>query len=210
MREYGMDVRILGLLVSSDYHTLPSTEYATLQASIGKGCADTIYKVLADSGFKVSFNATVYEIASELIRIASNLMFGNELQFSNVKYHVDGDLCSLDVTVNTCPVCEYVESDHQVCDLLSGFLAGLMEAFLSRFADVKVDSREISCIARGDPYCSFTTKWRTPVGLPPIRGYELEIHVDERALNEKVNEILALDFYQKALAYARQRRSLTP
>jgi hypothetical protein len=37
---------------------------------------------------------------------------------------------------------------------------------------------------------------------------ELEIRIDEKAVREKVSEILATDFYQKAVAYARQRRTV--
>jgi predicted hydrocarbon binding protein len=208
MRKYGMDVRILGLLVSSDYYTHPHAEYAAMQTSIGKICSDTIYRALVDKGFKVDFSATLYQIVSELVRIAGNLMFGSELQFSNVKYLVDGDSCSLRVVVNACPICEFVQSDHAVCHVVSGFLAGLVQAFLSKFADANVDSVEISCIARGDPFCSFDTRWRIPVGLPAPRIQELEIHIDEKTLNEKVSEILETDFYQKAVAIARQRRGL--
>jgi len=203
-----MDIRIIGLLASSDYHTYSPAEYAELQSSIGKRCSEIVYKVLADQGFRVDFTATLYQIASELVRIAGNLMFGAELQFSNVKYQAEGNSCSLHVTVNACPICQYIQSTHAVCHVVSGFLAGLMQAFLSRFADVKVESVETSCIARGDPFCSFDTKWRIPVGLPVPRIQELEIHIDEKALNEKVSEILATDFYQKAVVYARQRRSV--
>ena len=208
MRKYGMDVRILGLLVSSDYYTYSPAEYAMMQTAIGKRCSDIIYKALVDRGFRVDFSATLYQIASELVRIAGNLMFGSELQLSNVKYFVDRDLCSLRVVVNACPICKYIQSDHAVCHVVSGFLAGLVQVFLSKFADAKVDSVETSCIARGDPFCSFDTKWRIPIGLPTPRIQELEIHVDERALSEKVSEILATDFYQKAVTFARQRRSL--
>jgi len=208
MPERGMDIRIIGLLASSDYHTYSPAEYAELQSSIGKRCSEIVYKALADRGFRVDFTATLYEIASELVRIAGSLMFGAELQFTNVKYEAEGNSCSLHVTVNACPVCQYIQSDHAVCHVLSGFLAGLMQAFLSRFADVRVDSAETSCIAREDPSCSFDTRWRIPIGLPAPRIQELEIHIDEKALSEKVSEILATDFYQKAVAYARQRRSV--
>ena len=204
-----MDVRILGLLVSSDYYTYPLAEYAMMQTSIGKRCSDIIYKALADRGFKVDFAATVYQIASELVRIAGNLMFGDELQLSNVKYFVERDSCSLKVVVSACPICKYIQSDHVVCHLVSGFLEGLVQAFLSKFADAKVDSVETSCIARGDPFCSFDTRWRIPIGLPVPRVEELRIHIDEKALNEKVSEILATDFYQKAVAFARQRHGPT-
>jgi predicted hydrocarbon binding protein len=208
MRKYGMDVRILGLLVSSDYYTYSHAEYAVMQTLVGKRCSHIIYKALEDEGFKVDFSATLYQIASELVRVATNLMFGSELQFSNVKYVVDRDLCSLRVVVNACPICKYIQSDHAACHVISGFLTGLVQAFLSKFADAKVDSFETSCIARGDPFCSFDTKWRIPVGLSAPRIQELEIHIDEKALNEKVSEILATDFYQKAIVFARQRHSL--
>jgi len=209
MRKYGMDVRILGLLVSSDYYTHPHDEYASMQTSIGKRCSDIVYRALVDKGFKVDFSANLYEIVSELVRIAGSLMFGSELQFSNVKYVVDRDSCSLRVVVDACPICEFVRSDHAVCNVVSGFLAGLVQAFLSKFADAKVDSVETSCIARGDALCSFDTRWRIPVGLPPPRIQELEIHIDEKALNEKVSQILESDFYLKAVAFARQRRGIS-
>jgi len=208
MRKYGMDVRILGLLVSSDYYMRPHAEYATMQTSIGRRCSDIVYRALVDKGFRVDFSATMYEIVIELVRIAGSLMFGSELQFSNVKYLVDRDSCSLRVVVNACPICEFVQSDHAVCHVLSGFLAGLVQTFLSKFADTKVDSVETSCAARGDPLCSFDTRWRIPVGLPAPQIQELEIHIDEKALKEKVSEILETDFYQKAVAFARQRRRL--
>jgi len=209
MRKHGMDVRILGLLVSSDYSTYSHAEYAAMQTSIGKRCSDIVYRALADEGFKVDFSATLYQLTSELVKIAGNLMFGTGLQFSNVKYLIDRDLCSLRVVVYACPICEFVRSDHVVCHLVSGFLAELVEAFLSRFANVKVDSVETECIARNDPYCSFDTKWRIPIGLPAPRIQDLEIHIDERALSEKVSEILETDFYQKAVAIARKRRGLS-
>jgi len=208
MRKHGMDVRILGLLVSSDYSTHSHAEYAAMQTSVGKRCSDIVYRALADEGFKVDFSATLYQLTSELVKIAGNLMFGTRLQFSDVKYLIDRDLCSLRVIVYACPICEFVQSDHVVCHLVSGFLAGLVEAFLSRFANVKVDSVETECIARKDPYCSFDTKWRIPIGLPAPRIQDLEIHIDERALSEKVSEILETDFYQKAVAIARKRRGL--
>ena len=44
------------------------------------------------------------------------------------------------------------------------------------------------------------------MGLPIPRMQELEIHIDERALQEKLSEILAADFFQKAVAYARQKK----
>ena len=204
----GMDIRILALLASSDYHTYPPTEYAELQSSIGKRCSEIVYAALADKGFRVDFTATLYQIASELARIAGSLMFGTELQFSNVKYQAEGDSCSLHVIVNACPICQYIESDHAVCHILSGFLSGLMQAFLSRFADVKVYSVETSCIARGDPSCGFETNWRIPTGLPAPRIQELEIRIDEKAVNEKVSEILATDFYQKVVVYARRRHDV--
>ena len=207
MLKYGMDVRILGLLVSSDYSTYSHAEYAAMQTSIGKRCSDIIYRALADEGFKVDFSATLYQLTSELVKIAGNLMFGTELQFSNVKYLVDRDLCSLRAIVNACPICEFVQSDHVVCHVVSGFLAGLVQTFMSKFVDVKVDSIETACIARKDPFCSFDTRWRIPTGLPPPRIQDLEIHIDEKALNEKVSEILETDFYQKAVAIARKRRS---
>ncbi|WP_455284466.1 V4R domain-containing protein [[Eubacterium] cellulosolvens] len=208
MRKYGMDVRILGLLVSSDYYTYSHNEYEQMQTSIGERCSNTIYKALEEKGFKVDFTATVYQIASELVRIAGNLMFGTELQFSNVKYLVDRDSGSLRVSVNACPICQYIQSDHVVCHVVSGFLAGLVQPFLSKFADVKVHSVETSCIARGDQFCSFDTRWRIPTGLPTLPVHEIEIRIDEKTVNEKVSEILATDFYQKAVAYARQRRTL--
>jgi predicted hydrocarbon binding protein len=208
MRKYGMDVRILGLLVSSDYSTYSHAEYAAMQTSIGKRCSDIIYRALMEKGFKVDFSATLYQLTSELVKIAGNLMFGSELQFSNVKYIVDRDSCSLRVIVNACPICEFVRSDHAVCHVVSGFLAGLVQEFLSKFAAVKVDSVETSCIARKDPFCSFDTRWLIPVGLPGPRIQDLEIRIDENALNEKVSEILQTDFYQKAVAIARQRRGL--
>jgi predicted hydrocarbon binding protein len=208
MPERGMDIRIIGLLASSDYHTHSPPEHAELQSSIGRRCSQIIYDALMDRGFKVDFTATLYQIASELVRIAGNLMFGTELQFSNVKYQAKGNLCSLHVTVNACPICQYIQSDHAVCHLISGFLAGLLQAFLSRFADVGVDTVETSCIARGDPFCSFDTRWRIPIGLPAPSLEELEIHINEKAVREKVSEILATDFYQKAVAYARQRRTV--
>jgi len=208
MRKYGMDVRILGLLVSSDYSTYPPAEYAAMQTAIGKRCSDIIYKALMERGFKVDFSATLYQLTSELVKIAGNLMFGSELQFSNVKYLVDRDLCSLRVIVNACPICEFVQSDHAVCHVVSGFLAGLVQAFLSKFATVNVDTVETSCIGRKDPFCSFDTKWRIPVGLPAPGIRDLDIQIDEKALNERVSEILETDFYQKAVAIARQRRGL--
>jgi len=205
MPERGMDIRILGLLASSDYHTYSQAKYAELQFSIGKRCSEIVYAALADRGFTVDFTATLYQIASELVRIAGSLMFGAELQFSNVKYEAEGDSCSLHVTVSACPICQYIQSAHAVCHILSGFLSGLMQAFLSRFADLKVSSLETSCIARGDPFCSFDTNWRIPTGLPAPRIHELEIRIDEKAVNEKVSEILATDFYQKVVVYARRR-----
>jgi len=208
MRKYGMDVRILGLLVSSDYQTYAYADYAAMQTAIGKRCSEIIYTALINKGFRVDFSATLYQIANELVRIAGNLMFGNELQFSDMKYLVDHDSCSLRVVVNPCPICQFVQSDHAVCHVISGFLTGLVHAFLSKFADAKVDTVETSCIARGDSSCRFDTRWRVPMGLPTPRFQELEIHVDEEALRQKVSEIIATDFYQKAVAFARQRRSV--
>ena len=201
-----MDIRIIGLLTSSDYPTFSLANYAEIQYSIGNRCSQIIYQALADKGFQVDFTATLYQIASELVRIAGSLMFGTELQFSNVNYHAERDSCSLHVTVDSCSICQYIQSDHAVCHMISGFLAGLTQAFLSRFADVEVDSVETSCIARGDTSCSFDVGWRIPVGLPVPRMQELEIRIDEKALQEKVSEILAADFFQKAVAYARQKR----
>jgi len=207
MPKYGMDSRLMGLLISSDYSTLPSNEFAVTQTSMGKRAAEIIYKALSEESFKVNFNATVYEITNELIRIASHLMFGSELQFSHVKYAVEGDLCSLDIGIKKCPLCEYVKSDYSVCNLLLGFFGRLVELFLSRFAEIKIDSKEESCIASGSDQCNFVVKWRTPIGLPPPRQHEIEIRIDDEALEKKLREIENLDIYKKAVAYARQRRS---
>jgi len=207
MPKYGMDSRIMGLLISSDYSTLAQNDYAALQASMGKRAAEIIYGALSEEGFKVNFNATVYEITDELIRIAAHLMFGSELQFSHLKYEVEGDLCSLDIGIVRCPICEYMRSDHSVCNLLMGFFERLVELFLSRFAEIKIDSKEPSCIAAGSVHCSFMVRWRIPVGLPPPRKQDIEIRIDDEVLERKIREIENLDIYKKAVAYARQRRT---
>jgi len=207
MPRHGMDARILGLLTSSDYSVLSSSGYEKLQMSIGRKCSEIIYGALAQEDYKVSFAATIYEIINESITIATQLMFGNELQFLSMKYHTEGDVCSLETAIGKCPVCEYVKSNHPVCDLLSGFFAGYVQLFLSRFARVEVDSREEFCLAAGDSCCGFTTRWRTPIGMSPPRKQDIEIRIDDQILRDKVREIEELDFYRRAVTYARQRRS---
>jgi len=206
MPKYGMDTRIISLLVSSDYSTLPLNKYSMSQTSMGERAAEIIYEALSEESFKVSFNATIYETTNELVRIAAHLMFGSEMQFSYVRYNVEGDLCSLGIGVKRCPICEYLRSNEGVCNLLLGFFGRLVELFLSRFAEIKVESIEESCIAAGSDNCSFLVKWRTPIGLPPPKKQEIEIRIDNRVLQEKLREIENLDIYKKAVAYARQRR----
>lgn len=206
MPKLGMDVRILGLLTSSDYSTLTFDEYTELHRSIGRKCAEIIFEALAEEKMiKVDLSATIYETANELINIATRLMFGSELQFLNVKYRMNGDLSFLNIEIEKCPICDYVKSSNPVCNLLSAFFSRLIERFISQFAKVKVDSIEESCIAKGDSLCNFTIKWRTPIGLPIPRKHEVEIHIDEEALKEKVREIEDLDFYRRVIAYTRKK-----
>jgi hypothetical protein len=207
MPKYGMDVRILGLLTSSDYSILSFHEYTGLQESMGKRCAELIYETLVEEGFQVNFTASIYEITHELISIAARLMFGSELKFSKIKYQLDGDICSLDIPIERCPVCNYVTSRNHTCTLLSAFFGRLVQLFFSRFAEIKIDSKEKSCIATGNSYCHFTLAWRIPKGLPLPEKNRIEIQIDEKALKEKVQEIEELDFYKKVVSYARQRRT---
>jgi predicted hydrocarbon binding protein len=209
MPKYGMDVRVIGLLISSDYSTFPSDEYTTLQTSIGRKCSKIIYTALSVEGFKVNFTDTIYAITNELIRIAAHIMFGSELQFSNVQYRDEKNLCSLTIGIKKCPICEYIESKDPVCHLLSGFFGRLIELSFSRFANIIVDCRENSCIACGDSHCDFTVKWRVPRGLPSPKKEDVEIRIDEEALKEKVAELENLDFYKRIVEFARTRRGVS-
>ncbi len=209
MPKYGMDVRVIGLLISSDHSTFPSYEYTRLQTSIGRKCSKIIYTALSVEGFKVNFTDTIYAITNELIRIAAHIMFGSELQFSNVQYRDEKNLCSLTIGIKKCPICEYITSRDPVCHLLSGFFGRLIELSFSRFANIIVDCRENSCIACGDSHCDFTVKWRVPRGLPTPKKEDVEIRIDEEALKEKVAELENLDFYKNIVEFARTRRGVS-
>ncbi len=67
------------------------------------------------------------------------------------------------VRIEGCPICRGVRSARARCDFYAGTFDGLAGTLLGRHGR----AREVTCMAKGDPACTFVIEWTPRADHPP-------------------------------------------